>query len=170
MASLIENLIHLLEEENKEYKLLIEISNEKTPVIVSGDLEALNNLVAKEQARVNKITNLEKDRTQVVEDIATVLNKKPEKLNVKAIVELLKGQDAVQKKLAIAHDELKQTLKEMVAINELNKNLIKESLELIEFNMNYLKSLQQGPENANYGKDAYNFGNQQGAGAFDAKQ
>ena len=39
MASLIDELINVLEQENKEYETLMLLSKEKTPVIVKGDLE-----------------------------------------------------------------------------------------------------------------------------------
>ena len=39
MASLIENLISVLEGEAAEYDKLLELSTRKTPVIVAGNLE-----------------------------------------------------------------------------------------------------------------------------------
>ena len=39
MASLMENLIEILGQESSEYEGLLELSQKKTPIIVSGDLE-----------------------------------------------------------------------------------------------------------------------------------
>lgn len=60
MASLIENLINILDEENSEYETLLSLSIEKTDTIVSGDVNALNDLVAREQSIVERINKLEK--------------------------------------------------------------------------------------------------------------
>jgi hypothetical protein len=76
-------------------------------------------------------------------------------LTVKKIIELLQGQEEVQKKLSVVHDRLKRTLNDMVVVNELNKELLAESLEMVEFNINYLNGLKQMPETANYTNKAY---------------
>ena len=39
MASLMENLIDILNQEGREYEELLVLSQQKTPVIVRGDLE-----------------------------------------------------------------------------------------------------------------------------------
>ena len=78
MASLIENLITVLNEENSEYETLLAVSMEKTDIIVRGDVNALNELVAKEQSIVERINKLEKKRIEATGDIAIVLNRKPE--------------------------------------------------------------------------------------------
>lgn len=156
MASLIEDLINTLDMENEEYTELLKLSQEKIPVIIAGDVAKLNEMIAKEQVHTDKIAALENKRTQVVKDIATVLNKEVQTLTVKNIIALLKGQDEVQNALASVHDKLRLTLNDMVVVNEINKQLIEESLELVDFNINYLNSINQMPVTANYTKNAYN--------------
>lgn len=169
MASLIEELITVLEEEDNEYKKLIELSSKKTPVIVKGDLDKLGEITGLEQERIEVLNHLEKRRIDVVKDIALVLGKNEEELTVKAIVDLLEGQEKEQRRLSEVHDSLKQTLGNISKINDVNKNLINSSLEMIEFNLNMLKGLYQAPETGNYGKDAYNTDGTIGYGVFDAK-
>ena len=41
MASLMENLIEVLNNESQEYDQLLELSTKKTPVLVAGNLEEL---------------------------------------------------------------------------------------------------------------------------------
>lgn len=156
MASLIEDLINTLDLENEEYTELLRISQGKTPVIVAGDVAKLNEIIAEEQVHTDKVAALEAKRLRVVNDIATVLNKDVNTLTIKNIISLLKGQDKEQAALADVHDKLKLTLNDMVVVNEINKQLIEESLELVEFNINYINSINQMPETANYTKDAYN--------------
>ena len=39
MASLVEELVEVLEQENSEYEMLLELSRSKTPVIVGRDVK-----------------------------------------------------------------------------------------------------------------------------------
>ncbi len=170
MASLIEDLITILEEENSEYEKLMDLSEEKTPVIIKGDINELRNMTMKEQTHTDKIASLEGKRISVVNDIGIVLNKDANKLTIKAIIELLKGQEEEQKRLSLIHDKIRRTLKDMVTINDINKSLIEESLEMIEFNINLINSFKQEPVVANYSKDAYNVSHQYPQSGFDARQ
>lgn len=169
MASLIEVLIDTLNAENDEYVKLLDISKRKTPIIVKGELEALRNIVAEEQVHVDRVANLEKKRVEAVTDIATVLNKDADTLTVKDIIDLLNGQDEIQNQLMEAHARIKATLNDVVAINEINKNLIRESLEMVEFNINLINSLKKAPEVNNYTKGAYNVNAYTEPPKFDAK-
>lgn len=169
MASLIEELITVLEEEDKKYKELVELANQKTPVIVKGDLDGLRTITAKEQEHIEVLNRLEKRRVDVVKDIALVLNKREEDLTIRAVIALLEGQDKEQKKLAEVHDSLRQTLSNISTLNDMNKNLISSALEMAEFNINLLKSMYQAPELGNYGKDAHNTESSLNYGVFDAK-
>ena len=171
MASLVEELISVLQEENKEYLDLIILSGEKTNVIVKGDVEYLSKITEAEQSFISRITKLERKREEIVTDIGTVLCKDPKTLTVKVIIGLLKGQKKEQEQLSLIYDEISATVKKMVAINDFNKSLINQSLELIEFDLNLLQGSMQEPETANYGRDAYNTSyTSTGSGAFDAKQ
>lgn len=169
MASLIEELINTLESENTEYVELVKISKEKTSVIIKGDVVRLNEMVALEQTHTDRLATLEKKRAEVVNDIAIVLNKDVDTLTVRHIIDLLKGQDKEQLKLADVHDRLKLTLNDMVVINNINKQLLEESLELVDFNINYINGLNQMPETANYTRGAYNSGSGVVNSRFDAK-
>ena len=171
MASLIEELISVLSEENKEYQDLVILSREKTNVIVKGDIEYLKKITEAEENFINRITKLEKSRSVLQKDIATVLCRDADKLTVRDIIEVLNGQIEAKQKLASVYDELKVTIDSMVTVNELNRNLINQSLELINFDLNLLQGAYQEPETANYSKNAYNAGViDKGAGVFDANQ
>lgn len=170
MASLIDELISVLEKENQEYKKMIEVSSKKTGVIVKNNLEELQKITALEQDHLSTLINLEHKREEVTSDIALVLNQKKEDLTVSTLIPVLEGQGEVQKRLMLVHDELKQTLKNFGTINEINNSLVQESLELIDFNLNFIKGLYQAPEVANYSKEAVNAVPTQNIGVFDAKQ
>ncbi len=166
-----ESLMDVLDKENSEYEKLVDLSKEKTPVIVAGDITKLQIIVDKEQPIVDAINKLEHKREEVLNDIAIVLNKDVTKLNLKNIIHLIKGQPKEQHRLAEIHDKLGSTVRTMAKINENNKMLLEHSLEMIEFEMNLYQSTKKAPETANYGKDAYNTGDVLiNTSGFDAKQ
>lgn len=169
MASLIDELINVLEQENKEYETLMLLSKEKTPVIVKGDLEKLQRITQVEQEFIGKITNLEKKRTDVMNDIGTVLSKDPKTMRVVDVIEILSKQPVEQNRLSEVHDKLLTTLENFKKYNEINDNLIKESLEIIDFNLNLVTSLYQDTGIANYDKNAKSISAMGAAGVFDRK-
>lgn len=158
MASLMENLLDTLEKENTEYEKLVELSKDKTQIIVSGDIAKLNEITEKEREIVDVIANLEKTRVEVINDMGIVLNKDVEALNIKDLIKLLDKQPQDQKKLSVVHDKLKVTLGNMKTLNDHNKMLLEHSMEMLEFEMTLYQNSNKAPETANYGKDAYSTG------------
>ena len=169
MASLIDELINVLEQENKEYETLVLLSKEKTPVIVKGDLEKLQRITEVEQEFVGKIRNLERKREEIMADIGNVLSRDPKTTKVTDIIELLSKQPVEQKRLSEVHDKLKVTLENIKQYNDINANLIKESLEIIEFNLNLVTSLYQDTGISNYNKNAQSVSAIGATGVFDKK-
>lgn len=155
MASLIENLIAGLNEEYAVYEKLLEVSMEKTPAIVSNDLERLKNITDKEQLLVDTVTGLEAERRQTMENIASVLNKKREELTILNIVEFLEGQPEFHDPLLEIDEKLSKLAKKLKSVNEHNQILIKESLSMIEYNINLLQNLNRAPETAEYSRDMF---------------
>ena len=172
MASLMENLISVLEEEGKAYEELLELSMKKTPIIVGGDLEGLQKITDEEQIIVARINRLDAKREEVTRDIANVLNKDVTKLKLVDIINLLSQRPVEQKVLAAAHDKLKEVVGQMTRVNEQNRDLIQSSLEMVEFDLNLIQSMKSAPQTANYNSGAYSSGAFMGrsSGGFDAKQ
>lgn len=171
MASLIEELITVLRSEDEIYQKLIPIEETKTKTIIKNDLQALQEITEQEQRVVEKINALERKRQEVIVNIGTVTNRKPETLNIKTISEFLKKQPKEYKELCSVHDSLKKTLKRLVQVNNQNKSLIEQSLEMIEFNMNLIQSTRMSPGTNNYTKTAVQWEPEVApTGMFDAKQ
>ncbi len=172
MASLMENLILILENEVSEYENLVVLSTQKTPVIVEGNLEALQKITDEEQIVVGRIQHLERNREEVIGDIANVINKDVNDLKLVNLIEMLRDRPQESGRLAKVHDELKDVVHRMERLNEQNRELIQNALEMIEFDMTVVQSLKAAPQTANYTKGAYMAGGTMGknAGSFDAKQ
>lgn len=172
MASLMETLIEVLEKENLEYKSLLELSLQKTPAIVSEDLQLLTKITDEEQIIVSRINHLDNQRNEAVNDIANVLNKDVTKLKIVDLIKMLEARPEEQAKLAAVFDSLRDNVRAVKRVNEQNRELIENALELVQFNMNILQSMNKAPETANYNRGAYNTGDMIGMSnkAFDAKQ
>ncbi len=172
MASLMENLIEILNQEGAGYEELLALSQKKTPVIVRNDLEELQSITDDEQSLAGKIVHLEKKREEITADIANVLNKDVNTMKLQNLIDMLAGRPAEQARLAEAHDRLRSAVRALQRTNEQNKELLANALELVEFEMTLLQAAKTAPETANYTRDAYNLGSQMGAsgGGFDVKQ
>lgn len=153
MASLIEELIATLNQENEIYESLIPINEKKTKVIINNDLEALQEITKTEQEMVQKISALEAKRQEVIINIGTVINRNPGTLTLKNLIRLLEKQPKEQEQLSIIHDKLQKIVHRLTEINHQNQSLIEQSLEMIEFNMNFIQSTRMSPGN-NYNKNA----------------
>ena len=172
MASLMENLIEVLGQECDAYDELLALSQKKTQVIASANLENLQKITDDEQEAVGRVTHLDRRRSEVTADIAHVLNRDVETLKLSKMIELMSLRPEEQAKLAEAHDRLQSSVRELRRINEQNRELLVNALEMVEFEMNILQASKAAPETANYTKSAYNSGAQMGvaSGNFDAKQ
>lgn len=172
MASLMENIIMILNQEDEAYKELVKLSELKTPVIIKGDLPELNRITEEEQVIVERIQKLEKDRIQTMKDIADVTNHASEELKIIDLINMMASRPEEQRQLREIHDKLKMTLGNMSIVNERNRDLLKSSLEMVQFEMTLLQSMKQAPETADYNRGAYNTGSIMGSGTkrFDAKQ
>lgn len=171
MASLMENLIDILNRECVKYEGLLEISQRKTPIIASGNLEDLQKITDEEQDMVNKITHLEHERTEVTKDIATVLNRDVANLKLMNLIDMLSARPAEQTALAGAHDRLREAVRELRRVNERNRELLSDALEMVEFEIAVLQASKAAPQTANYNREAYSAGGTIGVSkGFDAKQ
>ena len=172
MASLMENLIDVLNKESSEYENLLELSMKKTPVIVAGDLEKLQQITDEEQIVVSRINNLEKLRTENINDIANVLNKDVTTLKLTNLIAMLEARPMERQKLAEVHDRLQSVVRRVQMVNNQNRELINNALEMVEFDMNLIQSMKTAPGTAEYNRGAYNTGNSIGLNrsGFDAKQ
>ena len=172
MASLMEELIRVLDSEEEKYKDLLELSKKKTPVIIEGDIQKLQKITDEEQRIVDEVSALEQNRLTVMGDIANVLNKDVESLKLSYLEEVLGKRPKEREDLTLVHDRLKATIGELMVINNQNRELIRQSLDMIDFNLSLAKAMRTAPETGNYTKDAANAGSVLGSaqGGFDAKQ
>lgn len=170
MASLIEELITTLTDEEELYRELLPIAKDKTDVIIKNDLESLNSITEKEQSFVEKISRLEKKRLEVISNIGVVMDIPQKNLNFTTIIKLLEGQEKEQELLRNLHDKLHSTLDKLSMLNNRNQALIEQSLSMIDFDINLIQNIKMSPATGqqynNYSKMEVQSG---ASGLFDKK-
>lgn len=170
MASLMDNLVEVLEEENNQYEKLIELSQEKKQAIIKADIHMLERITEQEQDISSTLRNLDIRRDAVLKDMADVLGKDFEEMTITRLIGYLDQQPTEQERLSKIRAKILTTGNEMQAWNRRNEALLNQALEMVEFDLTLFKSMRQAPETANYNKDAYNTGDLLGSSGFDAKQ
>ncbi len=172
MASIMETLMEVLQEEDKAYQSLLELSQRKTQIIIENDVQALIKLTDEEQVLVDQLSVLDRRRESAMKDVADVMNQKADTFKLSGLVELLSSRPAEQKKLAQLTDSIRETTTAMQLVNNQNRELIKSALDMVEFDLNLVRGMKAAPETAQYTSGAISAGNRLGvpSGRFDAKQ
>lgn len=150
-SKLINELIDILEQENRIYEEILKISKNKTNIIVEGKVTELENIVKLEQALVIQMGRLENLREEVVEKLAASLRINPSDITISELAKHLEKEQS--QKLKNVQDKLGGTLKELRNSNELNSKLIKNSLDYINFSINVLTDA--GVLGNNYGNTGH---------------
>ncbi len=172
VASLMENLVDVLDKECTMYEQLLELSSRKTVIIIKGDLEALAKITDEEQCVIGSIQMLEKQRETAMKDIANVLNKDVDSLKLTDLIVVLEKRPEDQKNLAVQRDRLRGVTANVRRVNGQNQELLKSSLEMVQFEMNIIQASKSAPQTANYSRALDTTGDCLGytSGGFDAKQ
>ena len=172
MASLLENLIDVLDSENAQYERLVTLAESKTSVIVAGDIENLGKIMEEEQEIVGRIQGMEKNRNKFLADIANVVNRDVETLKLIDLIQMLDKMPDQREKLEGIQKRLRATIDKLREVNDRNQMLLAERLDMVDFNLNMIRAMKSAPQTANYSRDAYTNGQSLGIfhGGFDAKQ
>lgn len=170
MASLMQELLEVLEEEEKQYQRLIELNEVKRNSVIKANIEELGKVTIQEQEIASALLNLSNKRGGILNDMATVLGKEPKDMTINKMIGYLESQPEEQKQLIDRRDRLLEAGTQMRILNKQNEALLNQAMEMVEFDLTLLKSMRQAPETANYNKNAYNTGDLLGSSGFDAKQ
>lgn len=172
MASLLENLIDVLDSETGQYEQLVTLAESKTSAIVAGDIENLGKIMEEEQEIVGRIQGMEKKRNKFLADIANVVNRDVETLKLIDLIQMLESMPDQQQKLADVQKHMRTTIDKLRETNGKNQMLLSERLDMVNFNLDMIRAMKSAPQTANYSKDAYTNGQSLGIlhGGFDAKQ
>jgi len=168
VASLIEELIGVLEEETGCYEKLLNMADNKKDVIIKGDVPSLQEITKVEQEMAGHILRLEKNRKQCIDDICLVLNKKTEDMTIKSLIGMLTGDDKVR--LEEINEKLISIITDLQLHNEVHKKLIQQSLDFIDFTVNAVQSTTDAIPSNSYQAKGNRYDQYSGRNFFDAKQ
>lgn len=176
MASLVEELASVLGGQIEASKELYKLSMDKTPILVQGDLDALQKLTEAEQLVVDRLAGFDRKRERLMSDIADVTNRKSTGLTLSELIDsLASGSVEAARKQAVVlsglRDDLADICRKLARVNAQNEELVKSSLEIIDYDLNLVQSMRAAPETANYGRRATGTDSVLGrpTGGFDAK-
>jgi flagellar biosynthesis/type III secretory pathway chaperone len=134
----IEGLIETMDKLVQVHLLMLDLSEQKTDILVQNQVDKLNKIVNKESNLIKQIVHLEQQR---IEDISEFLLQKGYKPNAKITIEdliklVVKAEEKKsladkQKQLLVAIDKLRQ-------LNQLNQKLIEQSLSFLEFSIDLI--------------------------------
>ncbi|WP_024832772.1 flagellar protein FlgN [Ruminiclostridium josui] len=138
-TGLLKELTDILNKESDIYETFLKLSNNKTDLIVSGNVSELENIVKIEQSLIIKIAKLEDKREKIVESLSTVLGKNPKEITISELTLCIGQEEAAE--LKECQEKLLNSINSLKAKNELNSKLIKNSLEYIDFSINMMTSV-----------------------------
>ncbi len=141
MATLIENLVDILEQQVILYEELLVLSKEKKTVIINNNVDLLQQITSAEVVITSKTQKLEKQRMESVSDIALVLGKSEKDLTIYKIIELVNTEEDKAKIKKVA-DKIKKVIDELKIENDNNYALLQTALDYIDFNLNVMRSAQ----------------------------
>ncbi len=138
-------LINVLEQENKIYESILKISKEKTPVIIEGKVNELENMTKTEQSLVLQIGKLEDARESILGKVSEELKIKAEEITLSEIIDKVGSEEG--QGLKMAQENLVKTINDLKKTNDTNSKLIENSLEYINFSINLFSSVDSGTNN-----------------------
>ncbi len=144
MASLIEDLINMLQDQFNNLQDLLGLSEEKKDVIVQNNLEQLQFITGLENTLISRNNKFEKAINELMSDIAMVLNLDQSSVKLSTVSTALNSPEKEQlneltEKIILVATKLKE-------VNEQNRILIDHSLDYINFTVNlYSSASEQEP-------------------------
>lgn len=142
---LINDLMDVLLQESKIYEDILEISKNKTDIIVKGKVSELENITNLEQSLIFKIGKLEETRENLVTEISAAIGIDPSDMTVSELEKHLDKKQA--QSLNTYKEHMTLIIKEIKDTNEVNSGLIKNSIDFIDFSINILSSINSEGNN-----------------------
>ena len=160
------DLIETVEAEKDRYEQIYALSEHKKQVIIAGDAEKLEEIVAQERKLDREINEIEQKRLELLNGIALQLDIPVDEVNITAISERVSPE--LSQRLKKFQEEFLGLLNKQMAFNEINKQLLETQLHYIEV---FLESLATSDSvNNTYGFDGTDAeANNQRTGLIDHK-
>ena len=170
MAGIIYDLVDVLEEEKECYEGLNTLASYTENAVVNKNIEFLQEIVKTEEEFTGRVSNLEKKRESLMQDIAIVTGMKYSNITVTSIIEKIGPETEIGLKLTKLRDEMREQLEQLKRQSSLNKQLLADSLDLVNFMVNAIGSTQGYSYVGNYNRPGEDVAIQRQTNLFDQKQ
>ena len=132
-------LLEILDNQAKIYHDLLDISKNKTDIIVEGKVQGLEKLTKVEQTLILKMSDLENQLEKNVKPLVEELEIKEENVTISILLNYLQGEN--KKRLEELRENIFSVINEFEHVNKLNSKLIQNSLEYINFSINLFSNV-----------------------------
>lgn len=133
MREEIKALLTILQEELMIYKEVLALAEEKTEVIIKGDVEKLGKITEEEMKLVSKIEEVDAKRQEKLESLK---NLGFDAENISQLLELIEGKEA--EAITGTRDDMLSVIAKVKERNRLNSELLMQSLEYIDYYINLI--------------------------------
>jgi len=130
----VQDIVRILDEQAELYDQLLDTANEKTPVLVKGDVEQLNVILQKERKLIARAEQLEQQRILETHRHFVSLGYISRLNTLREVIQSV-NQPELKQKLIDQQLELSQLLGELRRVNELNQQLIRQALAFIDYSI-----------------------------------
>lgn len=142
---LINDLIDVVEKEAKAYENILEISKNKTDIVIKGKVKELESITELEQSLIIQIGKLEAERESLVDKIFSVIGEDSSNMTISELVGYIEEPQA--KRLNSYKEHMISVLKEIKDVNDINAKLIKSSIDFIDFSINIMSNVNSDGNN-----------------------
>ncbi|SKA95626.1 flagellar protein FlgN [Sporosarcina newyorkensis] len=145
----IEPILTTLNHLEKLHTSLLRLSNDKTALLKSGDINGIDQLLKEEQAHLAAIVQMDQQRVNAVKQYLTEQGSPvPAEPTMTYLIERANEPD--KQPLAEAKDRLLHAIHELKQQNELNQQMTYQSLQFVNLSLDMVRPR---PETANYSKN-----------------
>lgn len=143
-SSPLEQLVQNLEEQIKVYRHLLDVVRKEKEILISANLDDLNETNRTKEAMLLKIRGLEADRLKHTAQVCQDLGLSMDDGRLTEIARVMGGDDA--ERLRNIHSVLELLLRRVQEFNKQNEALVQSALETVTGAMNAVKgALQEKP-------------------------
>ncbi|MCM8773426.1 MAG: flagellar protein FlgN [Candidatus Omnitrophica bacterium] len=135
-----DDLVKLLNDELNLYKKILELSKEKTKIILENNLEKLKDIDSRINEEIEKIYPLEETREKIISKIGEKQRLPSSQINL-SFLSSLWGETSFKK----LQEEFASLLGELKEINQRNNLLIKQAQSVLSFISGSLYSIMELP-------------------------
>ncbi len=140
MEKSIQQLKDTLIRENEMYSNVLKLAEQKTEVIIKGDIRALEDITKKEQQFITSMNTFEKIRRSVLTNIADELDIEKD-FSISELLLFL--EEDIGNDIDELRYELLETINALKEVNKRNEKLINQNLEYVNLNLEILKHLSE---------------------------